>query len=103
MRNTNLSVHQQMYRDACVNAIKLLLRCKKEYFSTKIEEAELDQKQLFRLSKSIMGDKHEIILPTHNDEKDLANKFCEFFETKLKQFVGIYVLLTIAQTLCSTF
>jgi hypothetical protein len=63
IRNTNLSVHQQMYRDVCVNANKLLLRCKKEYFPTKIEEAELVQKQLFQLSKSIMGDKHEIILP----------------------------------------
>jgi hypothetical protein len=40
IRNTNLSVHQQMYRDVCVNANKLLLRCKKEYFPTKIEEAE---------------------------------------------------------------
>ena len=93
IRNTNLSVHQQMYRDVCVNANKLLLRCKKEYFPTKIEEAELDQKQLFRLSKSIMGDKHEIILPTHHDEKDLANKFCEFFLNKIE---------TIRRNLCAS-
>ena len=69
------------------------MRIKKEYFSTKIEEAELDQKQLFQLSKSIMGDKHEIILPTHHDEKDLANQFCEFFLNKIE---------TIRRNLCAS-
>ncbi|CAG2249207.1 unnamed protein product [Mytilus edulis] len=84
MRKTNLTVHQQIHRDACVHANKLLIRCKKEHYSTKVEEAEHDQKQLFRLSKRIMGEKQETILPSHKDEKDLANKFCQFFMNKIE-------------------
>ncbi|CAC5422780.1 unnamed protein product [Mytilus coruscus] len=84
MQKTNLTVHQQIHRDACVHANKLLIRCRKEHFSTKGEEAEHDQKQLFRLSKHIMGEKQETILPSHKDEKDLANKFCQFFMNKIE-------------------
>ncbi|CAC5424857.1 unnamed protein product [Mytilus coruscus] len=84
MRKTNLTVHQQIHRDACVHENKLLIRCKKEHYSTKVEEAEHDQKQLFRLSKRIMGEKQETILPSHKDEKDLVNKFCQFFMNKIE-------------------
>ncbi|CAC5366199.1 unnamed protein product [Mytilus coruscus] len=55
-----------------------------EHYSTKVEEAEHDQKQLFLLSKRIMGEKEEIILPSHKDEKDLAYKFCQFFMNKIE-------------------
>ncbi|CAC5421346.1 unnamed protein product [Mytilus coruscus] len=31
-----------------------------------------------------MGEKQETILPSHKDEKDLANKFCQFFMNKIE-------------------
>jgi hypothetical protein len=38
MRKTQLSVHKDIYREKCTMVIKLLYSCKKEFFSTKINE-----------------------------------------------------------------
>ncbi|CAG2185348.1 unnamed protein product [Mytilus edulis] len=83
MRKSNLTVHRQIFQDTCLKASKLLLKSKKDYFSTKISEIEHDQKQLHRLTNDLMGNRREIILPSHNDEKVLADKFCEFFVGKI--------------------
>ncbi|VDI39827.1 Hypothetical predicted protein [Mytilus galloprovincialis] len=83
MRKLNLTVHRQIFQDTCLKASKLLLKSKKDYFSTKISEIEHDQKQLHCLTNDLMGNRREIILPSHNDEKVLADKFCEFFVRKI--------------------
>ncbi|CAG2242592.1 unnamed protein product [Mytilus edulis] len=83
MRKSNLTVHRQIFQDTCLKASKLLLKSKKDYFSTKISEIEHDQKQLHRLTNDLMGNRREIILPSHKDEKVLADKFCEFFVGKI--------------------
>ncbi|CAC5407956.1 unnamed protein product [Mytilus coruscus] len=72
-----------MFQDTCLKVSKLLLKFKKDYFSTKISEIEHDQKQLHRLTNDFMGNRREVILPSHNDEKVLADKFCEFFVGKI--------------------
>ncbi|CAC5400146.1 unnamed protein product [Mytilus coruscus] len=72
-----------MFQDTCLKASKLLLKSKKDYFSTKISEIEHDQKQLPRLTNDLMGNRRKVILPSHNDEKVLADKFCEFFVGKI--------------------
>jgi hypothetical protein len=73
MRKSNLTVHREMFRDTCLKANK------KDYFSNKIYKIEHDQKQLHRLTNNLMGNKRDVILPSHHDEKALADKFCEFF------------------------
>ncbi|CAG2214072.1 unnamed protein product [Mytilus edulis] len=83
MRKSNLTVHRQIFQDTCLKASKLLLKSKKDYFSTKISDIEHDQKQLHRLTNDLMGNRREIILPSHKDEKVLADKFCEFFVGKI--------------------
>ena len=72
-----------MFRDTCLKANTLLLKCKKDYFSNKISEIEHDQKQLHRLTNDLMGNKRDVILPSPHDEKALADKFCEFFVGKI--------------------
>jgi hypothetical protein len=59
--------------------IKLLYSCKKEFFSTKINEIGNDQKRLYKMCNDIMGNKKEVVLPTHNDDEELANRFCYKF------------------------
>ncbi|CAC5400218.1 unnamed protein product [Mytilus coruscus] len=86
MRKSNLTVHRQMFQDTCLKASKLLLKSKKDYFSTKISEIEHDQKQLPRLTNDLMGNRRKVILPSHNDEKVLADKFCEIFVGKISAF-----------------
>ncbi|VDI51143.1 MFS transporter, FHS family, Na+ dependent glucose transporter 1 [Mytilus galloprovincialis] len=83
MRKTKLTIHRQMFRESCITTNQLLIKCKKDYFSSKISEIGHDQKQLHRLTNDLMGNKREIFLPEHEDDKLLADKFCEFFVGKI--------------------
>ena len=82
MRKSNLTVHREMFRDTCLKANK------KDYFSNKIYKIEHDQKQLHRLTNDLMGNKRDVILPSHHDEKALADKFCEFFVGKISTILN---------------
>jgi hypothetical protein len=64
--------------------IKLLYSCEKEFFSTKINEIGNDQKRLYKMCNDIMGNKKEVVLPTHNDDEELANRFGDFFLGKIE-------------------
>ncbi|CAG2215033.1 unnamed protein product [Mytilus edulis] len=86
MRKSNLTVHRQIFQDTCLKASKLLLKSKKDYFSTKISDIEHDQKQLHRLTNDLMGNRREIILPSHKDEKVLADKFCSSYT-----YIGVII------------
>ncbi|VDI23525.1 Hypothetical predicted protein [Mytilus galloprovincialis] len=83
MRKTKLTIHRQMFRESCITTNQLLIKCKKDYFSSKVSEIGHDQKQLHRLTNDLMGNKREIFLPEHEDDKLLADKFCEFFVGKI--------------------
>jgi hypothetical protein len=81
-RRTQLNIHHQLYRDQCHYVGKLLTVSKKTYFSNKIAECGCSQKDLFRITKNLMGQKGEIILPSYSSGNDLANKFSDFFTKK---------------------
>lgn len=83
MRKTKLTIHRQMFKEACKTTNKLILQCKKDYFSNKIAEIGHDQKQLHRLTGDLMGNQRIVHLPESENEKDLADKFCEFFVGKI--------------------
>lgn len=74
-RNTRLEVHRQIFRDAASKTAKLLYKTKQDFFSQKIEECGKDNKQLIKLSKSLMVKKHETILSSSTSNKELANEF----------------------------
>jgi hypothetical protein len=63
---------------------KLLYLCKKEFFSTKINEIGNYQKRLYKMCNDIMGSKKEVVLPTHNDDEELTNRFGYFFLGKIE-------------------
>ena len=84
-RRTKLTVHQQIYKKQCQVVNKLLIQTKKCFYCTKILECCKDQKEIFKLTKSLMGEKGEVILPTHTSAEHLANRFSDFFTSKIEK------------------
>ena len=83
MRKTKLTIHQQLYKEKCIQTNKQLLKCKRDYYSNKIAEISNSQKQLHRITSDLIGNKREVVLPSYQNENDLSNRFCEFFLGKI--------------------
>ena len=75
MLQTNLTVHQDVYREKRNIVSGIILKSKRDYYSTKIEESGHDQKQLFKLTNKLMGNKNFTILPSHQSLHELSNRF----------------------------
>ena len=72
-RKTKLTIHQQLFKEECRTVSALLAQSKKDYYSNKIAECGTDHKQLFQLTKNLMGHKREVVLPScSSDEKLLC-------------------------------
>jgi hypothetical protein len=82
-RKSKLEVHHQLYLEQCQTVSKLLHTTKEQYYSGKAQEYQGDQKSLHRLTKNMMGQSTEIRLPSHESPKDLAEKFNDFFISKI--------------------
>jgi hypothetical protein len=83
MRKTKLTIHQQLYKEKCIQTNKQLLKCKRDYYSNKIAEISNNQKQLHKITSDLIGNKREVVLPLYQNENDLSNRFCEFFLGKI--------------------
>ena len=82
-KKTGLTIHHDIFLTKCNETKKLLLDTKKTYFSQKIDDCGKDSKQLFKLTKTLMGDSNEVILPTCSENAILANMFCDYFLGKI--------------------
>ena len=49
----------------------------------KVEESEDNPKALFRLTRNMMGNSGEPILPLHTCKRNMANDFSAFFYNKI--------------------
>ena len=79
----NYNLEAECYMERPGNHVgKLLTVSKKTIFSSKIAECVCSQKDLFRITKNLMGHKREIILPNYSSDNVLANKFGDFFTKK---------------------
>ena len=56
-----------------------LYEAKTTYFINKVEESKDDPKDLFRLTRNMMGNSGDTILPFHTCKKNMANDFSAFF------------------------
>ena len=81
---TGLEVHRQAYRTKCVAFNRLLLTTKSEYFSEKIAICGRDQKQLFHITKNIMGDTGTTNMPSFVSPGALAQRFSDHFTDKVR-------------------
>ena len=53
--SSRLEVHAQMYRSQCVAYNRMLIATKETYYSSKIANCGCDAKQLFNITKHLMG------------------------------------------------
>ena len=59
-----------------------LVEAKSTYFTNKVEESKDDPKALFRLTRNMMGNSGEKILPIHTCKRKLAIDFNAIFSNK---------------------
>ena len=60
-----------------------LVEAKSTYFTNKVKESKDDPKALFRLTRNMMGNNGDKILPVHTCNSKLANDFRAFFTNKI--------------------
>ncbi len=61
----------------------MLLKAKRDYYSTRIANMAGDQRALFRETAKLLNCNTLQKLPSHSSLDDLTNKFADFFEDKI--------------------
>lgn len=80
---TGLAVHYELFRQQCRTVSKLVCSTKQSYYSEQINQCGRDQKQLHKITKKLLGETGEAILPSHTTSTDLAEQFSQFFVSKI--------------------
>ena len=80
---TMLEVDRQIVQDMYRRRNEQLVEAKTSYFTKKVEESKDNPKALFRLTRNMMGNSGETILPLHTCKRNLANDFSAFFYNKI--------------------
>ncbi len=82
-RRAKLEVENQNHLDQCAKINAMLLKAKRDYYSTRIANIDEDQRGLFRETAKLLNHNTLQKLPSHSSFHDLANKFADFFEDKI--------------------
>ena len=80
---TQLEVDQQIVQNMYRRRNEQLVEAKSTYFTNKVKESKDDPKALFRLTRNMMGNSGDKILPVHTCKRKLANDFSAFFTSKI--------------------
>ena len=81
--STKLAIHHQLFRDQCRTVAKLVQRTRRAYYCDQISQCGRDQKHLFRLTNKLLGKSGAVTLPSHDSSQDLAQRFSQFFQSKI--------------------
>ncbi|KAK6171566.1 hypothetical protein SNE40_019723 [Patella caerulea] len=77
---TKLHVHKEIFKSKKNELCHKIKDCKKSYFSNRIENSQNKQRELFKISKSLLDHTHgQTILPESDDQFELACKFSNYF------------------------
>jgi hypothetical protein len=82
-RESELTVHREVYKDQCCKVNKLVCETKREYLSKKIDEHVNDQKALFKITDTLLHKNVATPLPSHTSSDELANRFADYFTDKI--------------------
>ncbi|CAG2232465.1 unnamed protein product [Mytilus edulis] len=82
-QESKFEVFYQIFKEKCKTVSKLLYISKEPYYSSKIENCRNDNKQLFKLTKHIMGKQQQTPLPSSSSDLELSNSFADFFVNKV--------------------
>ena len=80
---TMLKLDRQIVLDMYRRRNEQLVEGKTSYFTKKVEESKDNPKALFRLTRNMMGNRGETVLPLHTCKRNLANDFSAFFYNKI--------------------
>ena len=80
---TMLEVDRQIVQDIYRRRNVQLVEAKTSYFTKKVVESKDNPNALFRLTRNMMGNSGETILPLHTCKRNLANDFSAFFYNKI--------------------
>ena len=80
-RNTSLTIHKQIFQDAQQYVNSLIDHAKQQFYANKLESA--DHKSFFKVVDSLINKSKSTSLPSYESPKELADRFCEFFSTKI--------------------
>jgi hypothetical protein len=83
-RESKLTIDHQIYRTQCADVNKMLKQARVEYYTNKIESSGNDHKSLSRITKGLLGDTNEVILPSNSSPQHLAQEFSDFFIEKIE-------------------
>ena len=64
-RDTNLTVHYDLFKTARTKFNNMLLQAKKDYYNNLIAESSTDSKNLSNIVKDILHQRSEMKLPEH--------------------------------------
>ena len=78
-----LEVDRQIVQNMYRRRNEQLVEATSTYFTNKVKESKDDPKALFRLTRNMMGNSGDKILPVHTCKRKLANDFNAFFTNKI--------------------
>lgn len=80
---TKLKVHYDLFQEQSKAVAKLVRTTKQSYFIDQIAQCNGDQKQLFKITKKLLGESGKVTLPNHTSPHELAQQFSSFFSSKI--------------------
>ena len=82
-RSTETPEDAQRFKEQCFRYSELLSSTREVFYNNKILENSGDQKALFTVVNKLLHRTSEPQLPAHDDSRELANRFVNFFVTKI--------------------
>ena len=76
---TQLEVDRRIVQNMYRRRNEQLVEAKTTYFTNKVEESKVDPNALFRLTRNMIGNSGDKILPAHTCKRKLANNLSAFF------------------------
>ena len=83
-KKTELVVHKEILKIKQRKVNEMCTAAKTAYYNKEIEDTKTDSKRLFKLSNNLLYKSKNDSLPSHCSEKDMANKFGQYFSDKIE-------------------
>ncbi|XP_030834679.1 uncharacterized protein LOC115921383 [Strongylocentrotus purpuratus] len=83
--NGKLHIDKEMFREQRDFTNSLVERAKRSYFVGLIDKCGHDSKKLFSTANRLLNRKQNSPLPRHADSKELAQRFIQFFRSKVQK------------------
>ncbi len=78
-----MAVHQELYHEQCRLVNTLCANVRKDFFSQEITSCGKDQKKLYRVARSLLGDNGAAVQAEPDSDQELAERFNTFFINKI--------------------